>query len=55
MVVKAMSERWPEYILEFQAGREAAIENRKRDGRKHRDWLAGYDQVKPMRETEHGK
>lgn len=31
-------------ILQFQAGREAAMGGLKRDGRKHRDWLAGYDQ-----------
>lgn len=49
-----MSERWPEYILEFQAGREAAIANLKRDGRKHRDWLTGYDQVKPMKGPGYG-
>lgn len=38
----------PNDILQFQAGREAAIDGRNRDGRKHRDWLAGYDQVKDV-------
>lgn len=36
----------PEDILQFQAGREAAIDGHNRDRRKHRDWLTGYDQVK---------
>lgn len=40
----------PVDILIFQAGREAVIANQKRDLRKHRDWQAGYEQVKPMRE-----
>jgi hypothetical protein len=38
-------------ILQFQSGREAAMAGLKRDGRKHRDWLEGYDQVKPIKET----
>jgi hypothetical protein len=33
-------------IIQFQSGREAAMSGLKRDGRKHRDWLEGYDQVK---------
>lgn len=32
-------------ILEFQAGREAAIAGAKRDGRKHKDWLEGFDAI----------
>lgn len=34
-----------EDILKFQAGREAAMGGLKRDRRRHRDWLEGYDQV----------
>jgi hypothetical protein len=41
----------PDDILQFQSGREAAMSGLKRDGRKHRDWLEGYDQVKPIKET----
>ena len=41
----------PNDILQFQAGRETAMGGHKRDGRKHRDWLAGYDQVKPIKEA----
>ncbi|APZ81873.1 hypothetical protein vBEliSR6L_108 [Erythrobacter phage vB_EliS_R6L] len=32
-------------ILAFQAGREAAINGERRDGRRSPDWLEGYDQV----------
>lgn len=32
-------------ILQFQAGREAAIAGLPRDGRRSADWLAGWDQV----------
>ena len=32
-------------ILDFQAGREARIANRRRDGRRNADWLRGWDQV----------
>ena len=39
----------PDDILQFQAGREAAMGGYKRDKRKHCDWLAGYDQVKPIK------
>lgn len=33
-----------ENIIQFQAGREAAIAKQKRDARRSKDWLAGYDQ-----------
>ncbi len=32
-----------EDILQFQAGRQAAIEGKPRDGRRSADWLEGYD------------
>lgn len=32
-------------ILDFQAGREARIANKPRDGRRNADWLRGWDQV----------
>jgi hypothetical protein len=32
-------------ILQFQAGREAAITGAKRDARKHKDWLEGFDAI----------
>jgi hypothetical protein len=32
-------------IIQFQAGREAAMEGHPRDGRRAADWLGGYDQV----------
>lgn len=35
-----------ENILQFQAGREAAIFGLSRDTRRSKDWLEGYDQVK---------
>lgn len=35
-----------ESILQFQAGREAAICGLTRDTRRSKDWLEGYDQVK---------
>lgn len=35
-----------ENILQFQAGREAAIRRLPRDSRRTKDWLEGYDQVK---------
>ena len=35
----------PNSILQFQQGREAAIAGKPRDGRKSKDWLAGWDQV----------
>lgn len=38
-------------ILQFQAGREAAMGGLKRDARKGRDWLAGYDEVKPRKDA----
>ena len=34
-------------ILEFQEGREAAIRGDKRDARRTRCWLTGYDQETP--------
>jgi hypothetical protein len=30
-------------IAQFQAGREAAMEGKPRDGRRCKDWLEGYD------------
>lgn len=38
-----------EDLLAFQAGREAAIEGKPRDGRRTNDWLEGYDSVAPPR------
>jgi hypothetical protein len=35
-----------ENILQFQSGREAAINGFKRDERRSKDWLEGYDQVR---------
>ena len=35
-----------ENVLQFQAGREAAIFGLPRDTRRSKDWLEGYDQVK---------
>jgi hypothetical protein len=35
-----------ESILQFQAGREAAMCGLTRDARRSKDWLEGYDQVK---------
>ena len=35
-----------ENILQFQAGREAAMCGLTRDTRRSKDWLEGYDQVK---------
>lgn len=32
-------------IIAFQAGREARIANKPRDGRRNADWLRGWDQV----------
>lgn len=32
-------------IRDFQAGREARIAKRPRDGRRNADWLRGWDQV----------
>jgi hypothetical protein len=32
-------------IAQFQAGREAAMEGKPRDGRRGADWLEGFDQV----------
>lgn len=32
-------------ILHFQDGREAAMRGEKRDARRNRDWLEGFDQV----------
>ena len=39
---KAMAEN----MLQFQAGREAAMCGLTRDERRSKDWLEGYDQVK---------
>lgn len=38
-----------ENIIQFQAGREAAMANQKRDARKSADWLEGFDQVNDWR------
>ena len=35
-----------EDLLQFQSGREAAINGLRRDERRSKDWLEGYDQVK---------
>jgi hypothetical protein len=32
-------------IIQFQAGREAAMSGERRDARRNADWLEGYDQV----------
>ena len=32
-------------ILHFQDGRMAAMRGDKRDARRHKDWLEGYDQI----------
>lgn len=32
-------------IIDFQAGREARIAKKPRDGRRNADWLRGWDQV----------
>jgi hypothetical protein len=32
-------------ILQFQAGRESAMNGKKRDARKHKDWLEGFDAI----------
>jgi len=34
-----------EDIIQFQAGREARMDNEKRDQRRSADWLEGWDQV----------
>lgn len=34
-----------EDVIQFQAGRQAAIDGKPRDGRRSADWLEGYDQV----------
>lgn len=44
-----------ENIHEFQAGREAAMAGAKRDGRKSRDWLEGFDQTKARKEASYGQ
>jgi hypothetical protein len=46
-----MSNFQPVDIAMFQEGREAAMAGQKRDLRRHRDWLDGYDQVKPIKEA----
>lgn len=38
-------------ILHFQNGREAAMAGLKRNARKHKDWLEGYDQVKRAKDA----
>lgn len=40
-----------ENIFQFQDGREAAMAGMKRDKRKPKDWLAGYDEVKPRKDA----
>ena len=39
------TKRVAENIIQFQAGREAAIARQLRDRRRSSDWLEGYDQV----------
>lgn len=41
-----MSNIMAEDVLQFQSGREAAMNGLKRDERRSKDWLEGYDQVK---------
>lgn len=36
-------------ILDFQAGREARMANKPRDGRRNADWQRGWDQVDAQR------
>lgn len=38
-------------VLRFQDGRLAAMAGQKRDARKHKDWLEGYDQVKRQKDA----
>jgi len=38
-------------ILDFQAGRDAAIDCLTRDARRSKDWLEGYDQVDMARKA----
>ncbi len=40
-----------ESILQFQAGREAAMRGDKRDARRGRDWREGFDQVKRAKDA----
>lgn len=44
--VESEKEAMAENILQFQAGREAAMSGLTRDTRRSKDWLEGYDQVK---------
>jgi hypothetical protein len=41
-------------ILQFQAGRESAINGGKRDARKHKDWLEGFDAIMSQRVKANG-
>lgn len=36
-------------IIQFQAGREAAIAGQKRDARRGKEWLRGWDSVNKER------
>jgi hypothetical protein len=41
-------------ILQFQAGREAAMNGDKRDSRRHKDWLEGFDAITSQRLKKNG-
>lgn len=38
-------------ISKFQAGREAAMRGEKRNRKRHKDWLEGYDQTKRAKDA----
>lgn len=38
-------------ISKFQAGREAAMRGDKRNAKRHKDWLEGYDQTKTAKDA----
>jgi len=40
-----------ENIIQFQDGRLAAMAGEKRDARKSKDWLEGYDQTRQAKEA----
>ena len=44
--IEGKAKSMAESILQFQAGREAAMCGLTRDARRSKDWLEGYDQVK---------
>jgi hypothetical protein len=39
------------YISEFQSGRLAAMAGLKRDGRRSKEWIEGYDQTKRAKDA----